>query len=362
MSRTNVLSRPRSATIKDVARVSGVSVSTVSRVIRGRDEVSEETRRTVLGVIDQLGYRPSATARALVAGYSNTIALLVSDIANPFYPQLAKSIEREASAHGYALIICNTEDDPTESVALFRRLISQGVDGMIHASVGADEDEVLGIVGDLRHIVFTNRRPLSRDVSYVVADNRKAAALVTGHLIDQGHARIGFISGPSWAANATERLDGFLRTVDERGVDGIVFEGEFTSESGSAAVRAWAADEKPPTAVIGVNDTVALGAIGEMRERFGVGFATAVAGFDNIDSASSHLAGLTTVAAPIDEMGRRCVRLLLRQLAGKLQPPKREVLEPSLHIRRTTASRSHPWTDDPATAIAVGKWKEESAT
>src|SRR5450759_1828478 len=123
----------RGPSIVDVAHGAGVSISTVSRVIRGRDEVSEETRLRVMQVVADLGYRPSAVARALVSGYSKTLALLVSDIANPFYPQLSKSIEREASRHGYALVICNTGDSPRKSAALFRRLIDEGVAGMVHA-------------------------------------------------------------------------------------------------------------------------------------------------------------------------------------------------------------------------------------
>lgn len=334
---SNRISRSRApgVTIKDVARLSGVSISTVSRVIRNRDDVSDDTRLKVQTFIKELAYRPSGVARALIGGYSRTIALLVSDITNPFYPQLAKSVEREASAHGYALVICNTEDDPVEAVALFKRLIEQGVDGMIHASVGSEEEEVIALARDAHRIVFANRRPRSREVSYVVADNAKAATLLTSHLADLGHRRIGFIAGPAWASNAAERLEAFLRTAEDRGVEAVVFHGEFAMESGLAAVRAWAATVRPPSAVIGVNDTVALGAISGMIGP-GLSLETAVAGFDNVEAAGSQLVGLTTVGARIDEMGKRCVRLLLRQLNGKSNPPRREVLEPVLRVGRTS--------------------------
>src|ERR1039458_795154 len=115
--------RRRQPTIIDVAETAGVSFSTVSRVLRNRDDVSDKTRRRVRRVIEQLGYRPSGVARALVTGYSRTIALLVSDIANPFYPQLAKSVEQEARKAGYAVAICNTSDSVDESAAYIHQLL-----------------------------------------------------------------------------------------------------------------------------------------------------------------------------------------------------------------------------------------------
>jgi LacI family transcriptional regulator len=327
-------------------------VSTVSRVIRGRGDVSEETRSRVVRVIEDLQYRPSAVARALVSGYSKSIALLVSDIANPFYPQLAKSIEREASRHGYALQICNTGDDPKESAALVRRLLDQGVEGMIHASVGPDEQELLRLVADPRRIVFTNRRPRSPSVSFVVADNVRAATLLTQHLIDAGHRRIGFVSGPSWASNAEERLTGFLATVREYGAQGQVAAGDFSMESGASAVTGWREAGALPTAIIGVNDSVALGAISALRD---LSPPVAVAGFDDIDLAGSQIIGLTSVAGHIGKMGERAVRLLLRQLVGRSRPPVRELLTPTLHVRRTTTIPGTAWLDrsDPSRSEAV---------
>jgi LacI family transcriptional regulator len=316
-------------------------------VIRNHSDVSDEMRAHVLRVIGELDYRPSAVARALVSGRSNTIGLLISDIANPFYPQLAKSIEREAAAQGYALVICNTDDNVEESVAYVRRLIDQGVEGVIHASVGLDEEEVLKLLGDPRRIVFTNRRPKSRRVSYVVVDNAMGAAAATRHLLEAGHRRLGFVGGPSWAANARERRDGFMRTVRDAGAEAVVYEGDFTADSGAAAVREWVASKNPPTAVIGVNDSVALGVIGELATLGSFAPRMAVAGFDDIDLAGLRIIGLTSVAQHIGEMGERSARLLLRQLAGKSRPPVRQVLQPVLHARRTTTLGAIDTIGDP---------------
>ncbi|HYA44196.1 MAG TPA: LacI family DNA-binding transcriptional regulator, partial [Acidimicrobiales bacterium] len=268
-----------------MARAANVSVSTVSRVIRGRDDVSDETRGAIQRVIEDLGYRPSGVARALVTGYSRTIALLVSNIANPFYPQLAKSVEQEARKAGHALVICNTGDSVEESTAYIRRLLGQGIDGVIHASVGLDEDKILELMADRRRIVFVNRRPRSRDVSYVVADNRKGAAALVKHLVDLGHRRIGFVGGPSWASQARDRLEGFTRAIADAGVQGLVVkEGDFSMESGTRAIEEWLASGDVPTAIIGVNDSVAIGAINGLLAKAG-GLAVAVAGFDDTNLA-----------------------------------------------------------------------------
>jgi LacI family transcriptional regulator len=328
----------RNPTIVDVAREAGVSVSTVSRVLRGKGEVHDDTRQRIELVINDFGYRPSYVARALVSGASHTLGLLVSDIANPFYPQLAKSIEAEARARGYAVVICNTGDEPAESVRYVERLLDQGVDGFIHASAGPDEEGVLRAIGDPRRIVFTNRRPASTEVSFVVSDNRGGAVELTRHLLARGHRRIGFISGPSWASNSGERLAGFLEMVNAAGAAGMVIHGDFQADSGRNAVRAWLAKGELPTAIVAVNDTIALSALAALAEAgAAVPQRVAVAGFDNIGLASSTIIGLTTVAQQTDEMGRRSVRLLLDQLAGRRRPPARTKLKSKLFMRATTA-------------------------
>ena len=340
MKRARGKARRRQPTIADVARAANVSVSTVSRVVRDHADVGAETREKVLEVIDQLSYRPSPIARALVRGWSQTIALLMSDIANPFYPELAKHVEQEASKHGYSVVICNTDDNPRDSKRLVQRLLNQGIEGFIHASVGNDESGILGVLGSVNSIVFTNRRPRSSTCSYVVSDNRKAAVLLTTHLLKRGHRRIGFIAGPEFATNATERLEGFQSTMSNHpDAASVIAEGDFSPESGARAVGSWLRLRTRPTAVIGINDSVALGA---MERLLGAGYSVpgdvAVAGFDDIALASSPVIGLTTVAQHIEGLAQRSVRLLLRRLEqGAGGKPVHEVLDPELVIRRTTS-------------------------
>lgn len=339
----------RAATIQDVAHAANVSVSTVSRVARDHADVNEHTREHVLRTIQELGYRPSPIARALVSGRSQLLALLVSDIANPFYPQLAKSIEREAKRHGYGVIMCNTDDDAGETRHYIERVLDHGIDGIIHASVGDDEELVLDLVDDLDRIVFVNRRPRNEHCNYVVSDNAAGAAELTRHLLHYGHRRIGFVGGPDFASNARERLAGFLRAMESHAAtEPLVAHGDFSPESGAQAARDWLSTPAPPSAIVAVNDSVALGIL-EVVLSAGLSIPddVAIAGFDDISLASSHALGLTTVAQHIDQTGSLAVRGLLRLLAGPSGAHHvQRVLRPTLLVRRTTAPTPRPSRED----------------
>ncbi len=289
--------------------------------------------------IEALGYRPSPIARALVSGQTRLIALLVSDIANPFYPQLAKSVEQAAKRDDYTVIICNTEDRTAETRRYVERLLRQGLDGVIHASAARDEKVLLSLMEDPRRVVFTNRRPSSDEVSYVVSDNRSGAVELTRHLLSLGHRRIGFIAGPSYARNAAERLDGFTAAMAEApGAEPLIANGEFATEDGGRAVRAWMDAVPVPSAIIAINDSVALGAREALDARqLRVPADVALAGFDGVHLAASPIFDLTTVDQHIEQMGRLAVRILLRQLAdGAGGAPVHEVLPTELLRRGST--------------------------
>lgn len=328
----------RPPTIVDVAGVAGVSVSTVSRVVRMHPDVGDATRARVLQTIAELGYRPSPIARALVSGRTRLLGLLVSDIANPFYPQLAKAIEREAMRLGYGLVICNTDDDDSETERYVERLIDQGFEGIIHASVKTDEVRTLEVVGDRSRIVFTNRRPSSLHAHYVTSDNVAAGVMLTRHLLEQGHRRIGFVKGPSYVSNCVDRAAGFLGEMLNSGAEPLFVQGDLSMESGALAVRELLAADNPPTAVIGVNDLVALGALeGLLEAEFRVPEDVALAGFDDIQLAGSKFANLTSVAQHTERMGQRAVRVLVRLARNPSSRFIRETIPPELIVRRSTS-------------------------
>lgn len=325
-------------TIDDVAAHAGVSVSTVSRVLRAHADVGEETRVRVQASIDELGYHPSPIARALVRGESRLLALLVSDLTNPFYPQLALSIEGVAARAGYTLVICSTGDRPEITRGHLQRLLDQGIDGVIHAATGPDEEVVLDALGDPRRVVFTNRPPITSLASSVISDNFRGAVELTEHLIELGHYRLGFIGGPPYATNAVDRLRGFRSVVEAAPqVTAVVREGPFARSSGEIATREWMEQVNAPTAIIGINDAVAFGAMEELRRRgLRVPDDVALAGFDGTQLAASPVLSLTTVDQHSDRMGRLAIRILLRQLVVPSFKPVRLILPTQLLLRQST--------------------------
>jgi len=331
----------RAPTIVDVARHAGVSVSTVSRVVRDHPDVRADTRDRVRSAISALGYRPSPIARALVSGQTRLLALLVSDIANPFYPQLAKSVEDEAKRHNYMVIICSTNDRTAETRRYLQRLLRQGLDGVIHASVARDQDTLVNMIGDPRRVVFTNRRPTGNSANYIVSDNQAGAKDLTMRLLARGHRRIGFVAGPPYASNATDRLAGFLAAMAEADAEPLVAESDFSSDGGARAVDRWMDAPARPTALIAINDSVALGIWEALNDR-GIHVPTdaALAGFDGVRLAASRLFDLTTVDQHIDQMGKRAVQILLRQLAG---PPDADPIQQVLPTQILLRSSTEGW-------------------
>ena len=318
-------------------------MSTVSRVVRGHPDVGDDTRGRVLALIDELSYRPSTLARALASGRSQTIGLLVSDIANPFYPRLAKAVERECRKHHYSVVICNTDDDVQESVDYVMRLMDQGVDGLIHASVGNDEAAVLEVLGDTSRIVFANRRPRSSSVSYIVSDNRAGGRQLGEHLVSLGHHRVGFVAGPAWASSVEDRCAGLREVVVARGGEVLVAEGDFAPSDDLQSVRAWLTLPSRPTAIVAINDLVAVRVYNALLDLgLDVPADIAIAGFDNLDFGWSRSLSLTSVAQRTEMMGRRAVEVLLRQLANPSARVTRTELPMDLVIRGTTSNVAAP--------------------
>jgi LacI family transcriptional regulator len=306
----------RSPTIADVARAAGVSISTASRVARDLPDVNAETRARVASVIKNVGYRPSRLARALVAGRSQTIALLMSDIANPFYPALAKAVEKEIWSTGYSLVICNTEDDPGRSVEYVQRLLDQGVAGFIHASVGADEGRLAEEIGDSGRVVFINRRPQSPSSNFVVSDDLGGARAVAEHLTSLGHKRLGYIGGPHWSGSPA-RLAGLRQAITLRKGELLVSEENPESHGIAETVETWMAERHPPTAIVGFNDRIATAIMVALFDRgITIPGQVSVAGFDNTEYAAWPMIDLTSVAQDIDEMARLAV--------GQLTSPDRQ--------------------------------------
>jgi LacI family transcriptional regulator len=318
-------------TIVDVAARSGVSTATVSRVLSGSRAASPEARARVLAAAEALDYRPSAVARALKLRSTRTIGLVVTDIENPFFPQLVSAIEAEAVARGYGLLLCNTADDEAREMAALRLLVEQRVDGIMVASSRALRRHagLLGSVGV--PVVLVNSSGVG-DLPSIDTASRRGARMAAEHLIGLGHRRLAHLTAPRANAAAGERLAGVRAAVRSAGVELVVVEGDGRVEGGARAAASVPAEV---TGIVCYNDLAAIGAMRAFRSAGRhVPEEVSVVGFDDIEMAAWTDPPLTTIRQPIEAMGRWAVERLVEE---DNDGPGRVHLEPELIVRGSTA-------------------------
>lgn len=331
---------PRSkatVSIKDVAALAGVSVATVSRVISPASAdvpMRKETRDRVERAINELGYRPNDLARALLQQRTSAIGLVLPDISNPYYPPLVRGVEDVASSHGYRVVLCNTDRDPSKMAGYMDTLVKSRVDGIVLAGGGFSDDpeRTLVLEASRTRIVAVGRH----DTAYpsVQIDNVAAGRAATQHLIDLGHREIAFLGGPESSTTVQDRAAGYREAL---GGPGRVSHGDFTEESGYAATRKLL-DAGPPTALVCANDRIALGAYAALADaRRSIPRDVSVVGFDDTPIAFYVRPTLTTVAIPTYELGRAAMHLLLAQFDGRNRASP-ETLPTRLVVRDSSAA------------------------
>lgn len=328
----------RAPSMRDVAQAAGVSAQTVSRVLSGHPHVQPATRSKVMRVVEEMGYRRNFTARALVTGQSRTLGLLT--LATNFYSRasLSLGIENEARAHGY--VVNNTTTASLASSAIgqaIRRLVDQGVDGLIIAVPLIDVDEPLErITRRVPTVTVDGSRTTAADV--VAVDQAEAARLATRHLLELGHRTVWHLAGPSeWSDSAT-RVAGWRETLQEAGRDvPPELHGDWTPESGYRNGRLLGRMPEV-TAILVASDEMAFGtlrALHELGRR--VPEDVSVVGIDDIALAPYSQPPLTTVRQSFEETGRRAVAHLIRQMTDPELDHSPERVAPELIIRSSTA-------------------------
>lgn len=325
------------ATMKDVARVAGVSVSTVSAVVNRHPGTSAHVRQRVLAAIDELGYRRNGLARSLRTHRTHAIGLLVADITNPFFPDLARGVEDEARRLGFHVILCNTDEEPAREEAEVRLLLEQQVDGIVATAVRLDSR--IGALIGATPIVLINRRIPTLAVDFVGIDNVAAAREAVEYLIALGHRRIGFIAGAESSTASDDRYTGYRDALVGSGIPvepELVVRGHLKYAGGYNAARHLLALARRPTAIFAVDDLMALGAMQAFDEAgVAVGADVSLVGFDDIWVAAQPSIQLSTVHQPRHEMGVAAMRLLAERLHRPHRPPQQVILPHRLVIRRT---------------------------
>lgn len=328
------------ATIKDIAKKANVSYGTVSRALNNKYGVKKETRERVLALAVKMGYSPNAIARGLVKKTTHSIGLVIPDILNPFYPDVARGIEDKALENGYSVFFCNTNHDKKREIQSLKLLVEKRVDGIILAP-GLEDPDVPNVLihGDIP-IVHICRRYTEPDKSFVVIDDERGGFLATKHLIEQGYKKIGFIGAKDQALHLDERYEGYKQAFQKFGLqldERYVFSSDFKRQTGYRIVRRMLADGDYPRAIFAENDLLALGVIQGIREAgLSIPGDIAVVGFDDIPFASFPEVQLTTICQPKHEMGEIAVSILLEQMSGLNPQPRKVILEPRLIVRKSS--------------------------
>ncbi|HTS13458.1 MAG TPA: LacI family DNA-binding transcriptional regulator [Candidatus Limnocylindrales bacterium] len=329
--------------IHEVAKRARVSIATVSRTINGIPTVTPQLSRRVWKVIEELGYYPNTQARALVSGRSRTFGLIVSEITNPFFPEIVQGFEDMAVQHNYEVLLTSTVHDPKRMALSVRRMIERRVEGVAIVTFGMEE----ALADDLKSrnvpLVFIDVGPPLPRISNIRIDYLHGLRQAVQHLAALRHERIGFISGPLTLKSAVARQRAFSQSMEEIGLEiepRYLIEGNHTMEGGIAAMRKLLALPKRPTAVICSNDMTAMGA---MRESYDQGVHIprdlSVIGFDDIRLAQFVLPPLTSVKMSQLEIARLAFNALMNDVQRKTPSPtgSEYTLRTTLVLRHSTA-------------------------
>jgi LacI family transcriptional regulator len=322
------------ASMKDVAKLAGVSESTVSRVINRSIPVDEETRHRVDEAIKKLAYKPNLLAKGLRIKSSRIIGLVVPEIVHHTFASFIQFIEESAFAQGYGLIVGNHKDDPEIEESFIDGLVRRHVDGIIFSRV-SDESRVMKFISRSQvPVVVIDRASEKEELASVVLDNRKAGRLAGEHLVGLGHRRIGCISGPLKIGLCRERLAGLREVLAARGqsmAEDAVFEGNFKFESGIVGAEHILARHPEITAIWAQNDLMAVGALKYLvTQGKRVPQDISLMGMDDIGLARMISPALTTVSQPFEEICEKAVELLLAQKNEAGGASRRIVMDPGL--------------------------------
>jgi LacI family transcriptional regulator len=332
-----------SITIKEIARLAEVSTATVSMILNKKDRnISPSTREKVLAIAEENNYIPNNAARSLVTRKTNTIGLIMPDITNPFFPEIARGAEDKASEARYSIIFCNTDDSLKQEEKYIEILTEKMVDGIIFAHAADNEETSTGLSKSKTPVILIDRDYRNENVKgRVVVDNENGSYTGVNYLIQRGYKNILYIAGAFITQTAKDRLTGYKRALSDNGIrfhEALVKSGSYRSEWGYQAIEQFLAEKVAFDAVFCGNDLIAFGAIKRLKEAgIRVPEDVGVVGFDDIYVSSMMEPALTTVKQPNYEMGYRAVEMLLDVLESKNDDPGRKVvLNTELIVRKST--------------------------
>ncbi|WP_176223934.1 LacI family DNA-binding transcriptional regulator [Thalassobacillus devorans] len=308
-------------TIRDVSKLSGCSVATVSRVINKSGYVSADAKQAIQKAIKELNYKPNTIARSLSGKKTYTVGLIIPDIMNPFFPEIARAIEDVASEIGYTVLLCNTDDNLQKEKNYIDVLQTKQVDGIIIASYTIDEQQILNLYQDRFPVVVLDRIFHSSNIPAIVSKNREGSYIAVKHLIDQGCKKIAHIAGPFEVYASRERFVGFEEACKKNTCylpSLISYQNGFHVSHGFDGMNELLDKDSEIDGVFAGNDLMALGALKALNKRgISVPKDIKLVGFDNTSLSAMTIPSITTIKQPIYEIGKRAMNTLLSIIDGK---------------------------------------------
>lgn len=323
--------------MREVAQRAGVSTATVSRALSGSATISDAVRERIMAAVQEVGYRPNAVARALRVTGTRTIGLVISDLLNPFFTELARAVEDEARANGYTCMIGNADERPDRLDHYVATLLERQVDGLLAVPTVDVPPLLRQAVDSGAPVVLIDREVPDLDAPVVRSDNGTAVADLVDHLVALGHERIAIIAGPQELTTGRERLDAFRTALSGHQVDlpaEYVRVGDFQEASGRTAMAALLDLPQPPSVVFAADNLMVLGALAVLRDRtLRVPEDVGLAAFDDVPWFPYLDPPVTAIAQEVVQMGRLAVRMLLDRINGR---PVESVLLPSRLVVRAS--------------------------
>ena len=330
------------ASLQEVARRARVSIATVSRVLNKSDKVVPETRAAVEQALLDLGYRPSRVARRLrmTSGRAHLVGLIIPDIQNPFYAEIARGVEDAAYANEYALILCNSDESLERERFYLDVMRAEWVDGIVLPPFNDTDAGVVELVKTGIPVVCVDRSHAGVKTDLVEVDNHRGAFDAVRHLIDKGHRHIALIEGRTQVSTTRERRRGYLDALAAHGIavrKELMRTGDFKQESGRVLANELLDLRRPPTALFVCNNLMTVGALSALHQRdVRIPAEVALVGFDDLPWAEALDPPPTVVRQPAYDVGRQAMELLLKRIMEPARPAVTVRLVPELVIRKST--------------------------
>lgn len=332
-------SERKNATLKDVAEACGLSVATVSRYLNHSIKLPKATTERIDAAIAALHYQPNPHARSLSLGRSETIGLVVPDIANPYFAHLAAAVERTAAEFGLGLVLCPTLSRTDREIDYLGRLSRRHVDGLLFVTNNGDDPELARALLQARTVVLVDDEIDGATAPTIMADSEQGGFLAGAHLIAAGHRRLAYVGGPAGLSSSRSRSGGFRRAIAESAAEVTVLAdlaGDYSSAHGRLAAEHVLGLDPMPTALFAASDEIVLGLLSVFKQRgVRVGADISVIAFDDVGPLELFDPPLTAIRQPVAAMGRRAVERVLGLIKGNVAEPVTEILPVELIIRES---------------------------